>query len=188
VVGHGVEHLFFRRWREAEAGLRRFVREAAFVTQPAALTQAFARALTDYGEGAQAAVYLADGRRYQRAAGDVAGLGAQLEPDLAVLVRLRADLKPVEAENDDALAAALIAPMVNRNEVIGAVVLAPKPSGLDYRPDEIELIGWASRQIGLDLHALKVEQLQRDLQLANSNLQTANAQIDGMLRLGARQA
>jgi len=39
-------------------------------------------------------------------------------------------------------------------------VLGSKPSGLHWRPDEIELVGWATRQVGLDLHALKVEQLE----------------------------
>ena len=55
--------------------------------------------------------------------------------------------------------AALAAPMVNRNEVTGVALLGLKPSSLEYRPDEIELIGWATRQVGLELHALKVEQL-----------------------------
>jgi hypothetical protein len=159
LVEHGVEHLFFRRWRQAEAALRKFVREAAFITEPDALTRAFAKALGDYAEGAQAAVYLVNGRRYLCAAGGVAGLDAQLDADLPVLVRLRADLKPIEADEGDP-AASLVAPMVNRNAVIGAVMLGAKPSSLGYRPDEIELIGWATRQVGLDLHALKVEQLE----------------------------
>ncbi len=73
---------------------------------------------------------------------------------------MRADPKPRELEAGSDLKAALVAPMVNRNEVMGVVLLGPKPSGLSYRPDEIELVGWASRQVGLDLHALKVEQLE----------------------------
>jgi len=35
--------------------------------------------------------------------------------------------------------------------------LGPKPSGLGYRPDEIELIGWATQKVGQDLHTLDVE-------------------------------
>jgi len=58
------------------------------------------------------------------------------------------------------LPARLIAPMVNRNRVIGVALLGAKPDDMDYRPDEIELIDWATRQVGLDLHALKVEQLE----------------------------
>jgi hypothetical protein len=161
VVEHVIERLFFRRWQKAEAAFREFVREAAFFTKAPALTQAFVQALNAYAEGTSAAVYLAEGRSYARAAGDVPGVAAPLAADLSLLVSLRADPKPVQV-HDDALKAALIAPMVKRNEVIGLAILGPKPSGYDYRPDEVELIGWATRQVGLDLHALKVEGLEAD--------------------------
>jgi len=182
VVEHGIEGLFFRRWQRAEAALRRFVKEAAFVSQPLALSRSFRRALADYAEGAEVAVYLveAEGEGYVRAEGEIAGVPARLDRDLSPLVSLRADPKPADLQ-DDALGAALIAPMVNRNEVTDFVLLGPKPSGKGYRPDEIELIGWATRQVGLDLHALKAERLERDLQ-------NANAQIHGMLRLSAQHA
>jgi hypothetical protein len=54
----------------------------------------------------------------------------------------------------------MVAPMVHRNEVIGLTVLGAKPGGLLFRPDEVELVGWATSQVGLDLHSLKVEQLE----------------------------
>jgi hypothetical protein len=50
--------------------------------------------------------------------------------------------------------------MVNRNQVIGIALLGPKPSGDSFRPDEIELIGWAVRQVGLDLNAVRMEELE----------------------------
>jgi hypothetical protein len=161
VAEHVIERLFFRRWQMAEAELRRFVREAAFVTKSAALAKAFAKALSQYAEGAEAALYFAGSGAYTRTCGEVEGAAARLDPDLPVLVTLRADPKPVEL-HDEAPGGALIAPMVNRNEVAGVVLLGPKPNGLSYRPDEIELIGWATRQVGLDLYALKVEQLEAD--------------------------
>jgi hypothetical protein len=185
-VEHVVERLFFRRWQRAEAELRRFVREAAFVTQAPALAQAFVRALADYAEGAEAAFYRAEGGGYARAVGEVAGVPARLDPDLPVLVSLRADPKPVEL-HDDAQGAALIAPMVNRNEVVGIVLLGRKPNGQDYRPDEVELIGWATRQVGLDLHALKVERLEAsesDLRRQVSTLEARNQDLQ--IALGAR--
>ena len=52
--------------------------------------------------------------------------------------------------------------MLNRSEVIGFAMLGAKLSGEQFRPDEIELIGTATRQVGQDLHALKVEQLELD--------------------------
>jgi hypothetical protein len=161
VVEHVIEHLFFRRWQKAEAELRKFVREAAFVTHAQALTQAFARALAAYAEDAEAAVYLAEGGGYLRAEGKFTGAPNRLDPNLPALVSLRADAKPMEIQ-EETLGAAVIAPMVKRNEVIGVVLLGPKPNGLDFRPDEIELIGWATRQVGLDLHALRMERLEAD--------------------------
>jgi hypothetical protein len=159
VVEHVIERLFFRRWQMAEAELRRFVREAAFVTRAPALEERFVEALTRFGEGAASAVYSAEDGGYPRKVGEVPGVPPRLDPDLPSLVGLRAEPQPVEVQ-EGPLSGRLIAPMVNRNEVLGFAVLGPKPSGLAWRPDEVELIGWATRQVGLDLHALKVEQLQ----------------------------
>jgi hypothetical protein len=46
--------------------------------------------------------------------------------------------------------------------VVGLALLGRKPSDVDFRPDEIELIGWATHQIGLDPRTLKVEQLEAE--------------------------
>jgi hypothetical protein len=163
VVEHLIEGIFFRAWQQAEAALRRFVRDAAFATRPETLSRAFAEALSRYSDGAEAAVYILRDGAYHRADGRVAGMGETLDADAPVLLAMRAEPKPLIPEADDSsIAAALIAPMVNRNEVIGLVVLGPKPSGSSYRPDEVELIGWAARQVGLDLHALKVERLEAE--------------------------
>jgi hypothetical protein len=163
MVEHLIEGVFFRAWQQAEAALRRFVRDAAFATRPETLSRALAEALSRYSEGAEAAVYILRDGAYHRADGRVAGMGETLDADDTVLLAMRAEPKPLIPEADgSAVAAALVAPMVNRNEVIGLVVLGPKSSGSGYRPDEVELIGWAARQVGLDLHALKVERLEAE--------------------------
>jgi len=159
VVEHGVETVLFRRWHHAEKELRRYVREAAFVRSPETLTRTFAQALSTFVDGAPAAIYLVgeDGQpRLAESAGGHVGPD-QIDADDPTLVTLRAELKPlsIASEPSDTLAA----PMVNRNEVTGMVLVGPKPDGLDFRPDEIELIGWATRQVGLDLRALEIERL-----------------------------
>lgn len=40
------------------------------------------------------------------------------------------------------------------------ILIGPKPSGLGLRSDEIALLEGAAREIGQDLDALEVEQLQ----------------------------
>jgi hypothetical protein len=75
--------------------------------------------------------------------------------------------------------------MVARNDVVGIVLLGAKLSGLDFRPDEIELIGWAARQIGLDLQTLKVEQLEAE----RAELKRSTAEMERLLgRLNVRPA
>lgn len=179
VVEHVLESLFFRQWQQAEQVLRRFVREAAFITEQKALAEALVVALSRFGSGAKVAVYLRESAGYRLDAGGTEVGAAVLDLNLPDLVRLRADPAPLEL--DEALSGmVLISPVMNRNDVIGFVGLGPKPSGNGFRPDEIELVAWAVRQVGLDLHALRVERLEQALTLAN-------AQIDGFQRLIVQQ-
>jgi hypothetical protein len=177
VVEHGVERVFFRSWQEAEAGFRKFVKEAAFITDGTALAKNTARALSKYAEGAEAAIYLVDGTGFTRVAGDVSCAAERLDANATGLLSVRANLKPAEVHEGD-LDGCLIAPMMTRNEVAGVAVLGPKPSGLSYRPDEIDLVAWGTHQVGLDLYALKVEALEKE----RASLQTANAQLERLLR------
>ena len=176
-VEHGVERVFFHRWQQAEAAFRRFVKEAAFVTDSSALVRGMVHALAHYAEDAEVAVYLAGEHGFARIAGDVGDLPKRLDSNIPGLLSTRTDLKALEA-HDGALSGCLIAPMVTRNTVTGVAILGPKPTGLNYRPDEIELIAWGVRQVGLDLYALRVESLEKE----RSDLQTANAQLEKLLQ------
>jgi hypothetical protein len=177
-VEAAIEGLFFQSWKKAEAALRQFVKEAPFFSEAPALTKAYVQAVSGYAENAPAAVYLAESGGYARAHGEFIDVAPHLGLDLRSLVRLRADPKPIELHDED-LNAALIAPMVNRNEVIGFVLVGAKPNGHGLRPDEVELIGWATRQVGLDLHALKVE----ELEAANADLSKTVAVLERSLAL-----
>lgn len=175
-----IERVFFRSWHEKEAALRRFVKEASFITQPDALARALVGQLTKFAEGAPAALYArGDGGRYGRIEGVVAGAPDLIDADDPALVSLRAALRPLELEKST-LGAALGLPIVNRNEVTGVVLLAAKPSGSAYRPDEIEALGSAVTAIGFDLHALKVEALETRL----TSLQTRNEELLKALKGG----
>ena len=161
VVEHAVERSFFQRWKQAADTLRQFVRTSAFATRAETLTQAFPQALSRFADGAPAAIYLLNDGDYRRVGGAVPGLPETLDTDDAILMKLRADPRPFRPEaGDSVVQAEVVAPMVHRNEVTGLALLGRKPSALDFRPDEIELIGWATTQIGLDVHALKVERLE----------------------------
>jgi hypothetical protein len=67
--------------------------------------------------------------------------------------------------------AVLAFPMLHRNNLQGFALIGAKPSGGGYRPDEIELMGTAVQQVGLDLFALNLDALQEEAaQLRNANL------------------
>jgi hypothetical protein len=58
------------------------------------------------------------------------------------------------------------------------VLLAAKPGDDSYRPDEVEDLCNATHQVGNDLHALKIEELERErvkLSLAVQRLENENA-------------
>jgi hypothetical protein len=166
-VEHVIESLFFRAWRERDAALRRFVREARFVLRPKALTQGFVAALERFSNGAGAAIYLADQRGdFIRSAGDASLAPNRIDADAPTIVTLRADgaaedLEHMEPAFRPPWRAAMAVPMLNRSALTGFVLMGPKPLSVGYRPDEIEVLTYAVHQVGLDLHGLKMEAMQR---------------------------
>ena len=83
----------------------------------------------------------------------------------------------VPAELGSALPAALALPMMHQAALAGFVLPGPKPTGEDYRPDEIEVLGWATQQVGLDLQAICV----RELELTNLKLVERNQTLSEIL-------
>ena len=162
-VEHHVETIFFKSWHDNEARLKRFGREASHIQKPDALMSAFIAELSRFSGRAAAALYLPnEAKDYVLKTGGITGLATILDPDLSELVRLRAELKALEPEGEGVPNAALLLPMVHRNALTGIAVLAAKPTGNGYRPDEIEALSHATLQIGLDLHALKIEALEAE--------------------------
>ncbi len=45
--------------------------------------------------------------------------------------------------------------MLDQGLLAGFLLLDRKPNDVDYRPDEVELLGWAAHQVGLALQALR---------------------------------
>lgn len=171
-VEHNIEKLFFHKWHQKEARLKRFVHEATFILKRDPMVAAYVAALREFCDGADVALYLADETgTFRLAGGGLAGQPVILDADNSFMVTLRADRTVFEPDtNKGATAIALALPMIHRTEVIGATLLGAKPSGFAYRPDEKEVLAYAAHQIGLDLHALEVERLQQ----ANASLLAVN--------------
>lgn len=171
-VEHGVERLFFHQWRLNEAALHRFVDRASYITRPEILLDRAVEELRRFTGGAGVALFRWQGGRYALAAGDGALIGTSRDADDPALVALRADRR---ALHDGYAPGDLVLPMLHRAEVLGFVALGPKPSGEPYRPDEEAALAAAVHQIGLDLHALRVEELERDNALLATRLSLAPA-------------
>lgn len=151
-VEHRIEALFFRGWHHNEAQLRTFVREAHFIGKAQVLRDAFVAELRRFSGGAACALYMqGESADFVLAGGEGAHA---IDADLPVAVKLRAMREAIEIDEGLAL------PMIQRADLTGFLLLGAKPSGGQYRPDERELLAWSAHEIGLDLYALKVEQLE----------------------------
>jgi len=159
-----LQALFFRRWHDNEKRLRRFVEEAGVITRADNLTNVFVDELARFTGGATVGIYLHDGKVDYRAFGATpSGDAAVLDPHHPALVALRAHRHPVDlSDTASSLGPVLALPMFHRSVLLGLILLGPKPNGDAYRPDEAEVLANAAHHVGLDLHALKVEQLERE--------------------------
>ena len=170
-----IERLFFRGWHHNEAALKRFVGAAAHVERPAALAGQFVAELARFSGGAAVALYV------RRPEGDYANAtGETIDADDPALAAMRAEqahIVPAEV-GSQLCAAALALPMLHQAALAGFVLLGPKPTREDYRPDEIEVVGWATQQVGLDLQAIRV----RELELANVKLMARNQTLSEILQ------
>jgi hypothetical protein len=94
---------------------------------------------------------------------DANGFPEKIDNDDPALVAMRAQRTAIElSDSPSELRAALALPMLHRGLLFGFVLLGEKPDRSVYRPDEIEALGHATHQVGLDFHELKIDQLERE--------------------------
>ena len=183
-VEHHVERLLFRSWHDNEERLRLFVKEAGFIGKPEKLMIASVAAISRFAGGAKCAFYVRVGDDFVRTEGILARVCEVIDGDDPLSVTLRANPLPLEPSGGSI---ALALPMSHRAELDGYILLDQKLSGDSYRPDEIELLGWAAQQIGLDLHALKVGQLQAQTAGQGQEIALLKAQLQIALAGGMAQ-
>ena len=176
-VERHIERLFFSSWHRAETALRRFVESAGHFDGMPKLCSSFVKALTNYVQGAEAALYLRqrDGA-YRLEAGRLAGAKRAYADDDPVFALMRSERRPIDlSQLDGTIPGALALPMLDQGALTGFVLLGTKRDRAEYRPDEVENLGWATHQVGLDLRALHARQLEEQ----NSRL---NAEVIGLSR------
>lgn len=159
-VEHHLEKLFFRSWQENEAKLRRFVASASHFEHRDALASAYAAELARFAN-APAAVYLQSERGLAHASGGWAETPALFPADDPAFALMRAERQPLDlTETPTDLPGVLALPMLDHGTLAGVALLGPKADGALYRPDEIDNLGWATTQVGLDLAALRARHIE----------------------------
>ena len=168
---HGVERLFFRDWHANEARFRRSITNASFVTEPAPLIASATAAFQLFSSDARTSIYI------KNDAGDYASAGRteMLDRNCSIVVEMRAEPLAHRLEGRDPAWAELALPMTLRNDLLGFVLLGPKGGESDYRADEVEVLIWAARQIGLDLHALTVDRLEAVIRAQGEQIKVLQA-------------
>ncbi|CAN5168762.1 hypothetical protein BH10PSE1_BH10PSE1_18210 [soil metagenome] len=179
-VEKAIEHLFFRAWREKDAALARFLKQAAFVTRADALRAASVTAFSEYADDAEVTLYVAEPSGYMRQDGAFAGAPDRFDLDEPAMVRLRAEREAF----DDALpaGAGLILPMLHRSEITGFFLFGKRAAGEVFRPDERKLLAEGALKIGLDLHALRVEALEAENRQQRQRADTLEQQLHRKLK------
>jgi hypothetical protein len=160
-IAHTVQHVFFRSWHVRSEALDRFLHTSEHFTDPGALAKALLEALDAYTESVGSALYGRDSQgRFVLAHATLPGAAPMLGANDRVVVKLKAaPTAPLLLDAQKERSAENWAfPLARRGEVIGFVRLGEKRNLDVYRPDQIERVSRAVRQVGFDLYALRLEQ------------------------------
>jgi hypothetical protein len=179
-VEHFIEQLFFHRWHANEAALREFVARAAHFVSRDALLVAFGGELERFTCHAGYAIYQRDNasKCFLLRTHTLQEVPQRVDIDDGVAVCLRrAQVPTALRETTSALLAELALPMSHRTELDGFILLGSKPNHESYRPDELEVLGFAAHQVGLDLHAARVEHLERHASAIEHEVRVLRAQL-----------
>jgi hypothetical protein len=136
-----VDGVFFRKRHENERALRRFAREAAFVTDREVLLDRTLTEIREHSEVSRAAVVSRP----------------DLPPNDPAVLAFLAWHEPVELSRcKTALVGEYAFPMFGHGELQGAIVCGPKINEERYAPDEIETFKELASGVGIALWSLKV--------------------------------
>ena len=144
-VEHVLDRVFFRKRHDDEEAIRRFAREAAFITDPGLVVGRTVDVLRSHADASFARVALSNGN----------GRYAEVSENDPAIVSLRTwhrklDLHGVDTQFEGEFAYPLIA----RGRLIGVLLLGPKRSQESYAPDESDAIADLADRVGAVLDVL----------------------------------
>jgi hypothetical protein len=149
-----MDSVLFRKRHEDERALLNFAKEAAFVTDAAALIDQAVAKIRAHTDARGAAILLEAGGVFT-AAGSFGESVFQVSENDAVILALKTWHKPLDPHHyDSELRGALAVPMVSRARVLGVVLLGERAGGESYAPDEIEALAQFAHGVGSSIDAL----------------------------------
>ncbi|HEX6260913.1 MAG TPA: GAF domain-containing protein [Woeseiaceae bacterium] len=172
-----VERIFFRQRYEAEAALRRFARECAYIENADRLLDEAQEEIHRHLRPDASAFYETRDKGYVRVRrrGDPT-YPEWVDVDDRAFVSMRADREPVDLRDVTSALGndGFVFPMAVRGVLGGALVCGPRIEA--YTRDERSLLAELAQQVGTALHALRArdkEALVRALARGEINLSTA---------------
>lgn len=181
-IEHGIEHLLLRGWESNKAQLRAYVASARRITSIDVLLDSLLTELDRFSGKAGAAIYQRqrDGG-FEQVATTLADTPAGYDANHELVVTLCSDQAPVRSEPLADVGIDLALPMMRRGVLLGFVLLGCKSRGDGYRPDEVDILGWAVCQVGLDLRTLHVAQLERTASALENRNRSQRDALQAML-------
>jgi hypothetical protein len=176
-VEHVLDRVFFRKRHEDEQAIRRFAKEAAYVTELDVLIARAVDVLERHADASFVRLALDDGLGHY---------GEVSENDPAI-VSLQTWHRVVDLhELDTQLDGERAYPMVARGRLVGALVLGPKHSHEAYAPDESGAIEEVAHGVASALYVLSQKQSPADDRIVKELTSMRDAIADGFAKINQR--
>lgn len=184
-----VERVLFSSWAAREDDLRSFVEQAAHAGRADALAGLLVAAVDRFTQGTGCAVLQA--RAEGGYASELATLAHPPGPiaadDELVLAMLASDRATLIREPARQGGAVLALPLRVRGALSGFVLVGPRRDGDAYRPDQVDALASATREVALDFQRLRIVALQEAIAGEREAAALLRAQRDTALAI-ARDA
>jgi GAF domain-containing protein len=175
-----IERLLFHKRHENERGLLDFSKEAAYVTDSAALLDLAIAKLQNHTDARSGAILLIDQNAYvpARAFGsDRVRPATENDP---LILALKTWHKPADPHHySSTVEGALALPMLARGRLIGVTALGERAGGEAYAPDEVEALAQFAHGVGtaLDMLSLRSDDAIAELRQALAAMAAAIATL-----------
>jgi hypothetical protein len=180
-VDRFVDGVFFRKRHEDEAAIRRFAREASYITDRSTLIGRAIGEVREHANTKSVRLFVSDGN-----GNFVSGNGADdktsVDENDRALVALRTWHKPLDLQTlKTGVLGEYAFPMISRGQLLGVLVCGRKADGDSYAPDESNALAELAHGVGTALDLLG-DRPHNDSRLVLERLDRLDRRIDAMMK------